>query len=92
MRIALTLEQCWHEVPGGTATSVLGLAAALEVRPDVEVVGVAARHPSPPAAPFVPPLRVEHLPLPRLALYEAWHLPGPLRWPPVEVATGPVDV
>jgi glycosyltransferase involved in cell wall biosynthesis len=32
---------------------------------------------------------VAHLPLPRLALYEAWHA---LRWPRVERATGPVDV
>jgi glycosyltransferase involved in cell wall biosynthesis len=32
---------------------------------------------------------VRHLPLPRLALYEAWH---GLRWPAVERATGPVDV
>ena len=29
------------------------------------------------------------LPLPRVALYEAWHA---VRWPPVERATGPVDV
>ena len=32
VRVALTLEQCWHRVPGGTATSVLGLAAALDAR------------------------------------------------------------
>jgi glycosyltransferase involved in cell wall biosynthesis len=92
VRVALTVEQCWHEVPGGTATSILGLARALRAVPDLDLVGVAARHGEPPAAPFVPPIPVRHLPLPRLALYEAWHGPGRLRWPPVERATGPVDV
>jgi glycosyltransferase involved in cell wall biosynthesis len=88
-RVAVTLEQCWHRVPGGTATSILGTVAALARRDDVEVVGVAARHGEPPPAPFRPAVDVRHLPLPRLALYEAWH---GLRWPPVERATGPVDV
>ena len=87
--MAVTLEQCWHRVPGGTATSILGTVAALARRDDVEVVGVAARHGEPPPAPFRPAVDVRHLPLPRLALYEAWH---GLRWPPVERATGPVDV
>jgi glycosyltransferase involved in cell wall biosynthesis len=85
----MTLEQCWHRVPGGTATSALGLAAALARRGDVELVGVSARHRHPAPAPFAPPVPVRQLPLPRLALYEAWH---GLRWPPVERATGPVDV
>ncbi|HXH58345.1 glycosyltransferase family 1 protein [Iamia sp.] len=89
MRVALTLEQCWHRVPGGTATSVLALAGALAARSDVEVVGVAARHGEPPAPPWVPPVPVRHLRLPRLALYEAWHA---LRRPRVEAATGPVDL
>ena len=88
-RVAITLEQCWHRVPGGTATSILGTAAALQGRPDVEVIGVAARHAEPPDAPFRPTVPVAHLPLPRLALYETWHA---LRWPRVERATGPVDV
>ena len=29
VRVAVTLEQCWHRVPGGTATSILGLVASL---------------------------------------------------------------
>lgn len=89
MRVALTLEQCWHRVPGGSATSALGLAAALAERDDVEVVGVAARHPAPPDRAFLPSVPVRHLRLPRLALYEAWHAVGR---PLVEGATGPVDV
>ena len=92
MRVAVTLEQCWHEVPGGTATSVLGLVGALRQRTGLDLVGVAARHGRPPAAPFRPGVPVRHLPLPRLALYELWHAPGPWRWPPVQRATGPVDV
>lgn len=88
-RVALTLEQCWHRVPGGSATSILALARALAVRGDVSVVGVAARHPSAPEDAFVPTIPVEHLPLPRHLLYETWHA---LRWPRVERATGPVDL
>lgn len=89
MRVALTLEQCWHRVPGGSATSILALAGALAARDDVEVVGVAARHDGPPPPPWEPPVPVRHLPLPRLALYETWHA---VRRPVVERATGPVDL
>lgn len=89
MRVAIPLEQCWHEVPGGTARTAVDLAAALDQRSDVDVVGVAARHASPPAPAWRPTVPVRHLPLPRPLLYEAWHA---LRWPRVERATGPVDV
>lgn len=94
LRVAITLEQCWHRVPGGTATAALEPVRSL-VRPGgpgdggVELVGVAARHAADPPDPWVPPVVVRQLPLPRPVLYEAWHQ---LRWPPVERATGPVDV
>jgi glycosyltransferase involved in cell wall biosynthesis len=87
-RVAITLEQFWHRVPGGTATSIHGLVRALVERGDVELVGVAARHGAPPDG-LAPPIPVEHLPLPRLALYEAWHA---LRRPKVESVSGPVDL
>ena len=87
-RVALTIEQCWHAVPGGTAVAALGMAKAV-AGAGAEVVGVSARHRRPPPDPWVPPFEVRSLPLPRIALYEAWHR---LRAPSVERATGPVDV
>ncbi len=89
MRVALTLEQCWHPVPGGTAVAALELARALAERGQVELIGVAARHGSAPSDPWRPPIPVAQLPLPRIALYESWHR---LRRPSVERATGRVDV
>ena len=89
LRIAFTIEQCWHRVPGGTGVAALGMARALAPRPSLDLCGVAARHRRPPPNPWIPPLRVSHLPLPRVPLYEAWHY---LRWPPVQRATGPVDI
>ena len=89
MRVAVTLEQCWHSVPGGTASSALSLVSAMQKRSDVELLGVAARHDLLPRAPWTPTIRMHQLPLPRVALYETWHA---LRWPRVQRATGPVDV
>jgi glycosyltransferase involved in cell wall biosynthesis len=88
-RVALTLEQCWHRVPGGTAVAAIGMAKALAEDAELDIVGVAARHREPPAPEWAPPVPVEHLGLPRVALYESWHR---LRLPPVQRATGPVDV
>lgn len=88
-RVAITLEQLWHSVPGGTARAALDGVEALRRHTDLELVGVAARHSAPPAPSWRPSVPVRHLPLPRLALYESWHR---LRRPAVERATGPVDV
>lgn len=89
LRVAYTLEQCWHDVPGGTAVAALRVAAELDRRSDLAVVGVAGRHRRPPAAPFVPVIEIRQLALARPWLYETWN-----RWerPKVERATGPVDV
>jgi glycosyltransferase involved in cell wall biosynthesis len=89
VRVALTLEQCWHPVPGGTAVAALRLARELHTRPEVSLIGVSARHREPPAPAFRPTIPVRGMPFPRALLYESWHR---LRWPPVERATGPVDV
>jgi glycosyltransferase involved in cell wall biosynthesis len=88
-RVAVTLEQCWHRVPGGTATATLRAVSALVARGHIDLVGVAARHRRPPPAAFAPSIAVKQLPLPRAALYESWHR---VRWPDVERATGPVDL
>ncbi|MDW3216448.1 MAG: glycosyltransferase family 1 protein [Ilumatobacteraceae bacterium] len=89
LRVAYTLEQCWHRVPGGTATATLEVARRLVERPDIEVVGVAGRHRRPPVPPFVPPGEVRSLPFGRPLLYETWNR---FEWPRVEGATGAVDV
>ncbi len=92
VRVAYTLEQCWHRVPGGTARAALELLRAMRALPtssDVDFVGVSAAHRHPPPSVWAPDIAVKALPLPRLALYESWHL---LRRPPVERATGPVDL
>ncbi len=89
MRIAVPLEQCWHEVPGGTARASIDLTRALDARSGIEIVGVAARHPSPPPEPWQPTVPVHHLALPRPLLYETWHGLGR---PRVESVTGPVDL
>jgi glycosyltransferase involved in cell wall biosynthesis len=86
-RIAMTLEQCWHRVPGGTAVAALGMARAVMRRGGAEVIGVAAAHRKRPQG-WEPPVEVKHLPLPRRLLYESWHR---LRWPNVDTVTGPVD-
>lgn len=89
MRVAVTVEQSWHVVPGGIATSTVELLRALGRRGDLDLVGVSARHREPPPEAFRPPVPVRQLPVPRRVLYEAWQW---LRHPVVERATGPVDV
>ena len=86
MRVAYTLEQLWHRVPGGTAVAAVETAKRLR---DVDLVGVSAWHRALPADPWRPPIPVRRLPVPPHVLYETWHR---LRRPQVERATGPVDV
>lgn len=89
LRVAYTLEQCWHEVPGGSATAALRVARRLAAMPDVELIGVAGRHRRQPDPAFTPPIAVRQLPIGRPWLYETWNRFG---WPSVERATGAVDV
>lgn len=89
LRVALTLEQCWHRVPGGTASSILGLARTLQQRPDLDLIGVSAWHRAQAPNPWRPTIPVRRLPVPGTLLYDAWHH---LRRPSVERATGPIDV
>lgn len=91
VRVAYTLEQCWHRVPGGTAVAALEIARELRAgHPDVELVGVAGKHDEQPPASWRPPIAVRSL---RAAggarLYARWLFTGR---PRVENATGRVDV
>ncbi|MEO5901312.1 MAG: glycosyltransferase, partial [Ilumatobacteraceae bacterium] len=89
MRVAYTLEQCWHRVPGGTAVAALRVATAMLERRDVDLLPVAGRHRHPPPSPWDPGLPVAQLRLAAPWLYETWLRLG---WPKVERGTGPVDV
>ena len=89
MRVAYTLEQLWHRVPGGTAVAAVETARRVRERDGLELVGVSAWHRRLPEPPWRPPISVRRLPAPPHVLYETWHR---LRRPHVERATGPVDV
>jgi len=98
-RVAITMTQCWHRVPGGSATSILGLTDALAATDEVDLVGVLPRgdlrRPSSllagrlPPAPWTPRIPTAVLPLPLPVLYDAWARTGR---PSIERATGPVDL
>ncbi|WP_125774497.1 glycosyltransferase family 4 protein [Antribacter gilvus] len=87
LSVALTVEQLWQPVPGGSGTYIRELAGALLDRGDVEPYGVRARPAPAPGgteAPLGPPgLPVVTSRLPRAALYESWSrlrrpaVPGP---------------
>ena len=90
IRVAYTVEQCWHPSPGGTAIAALRIARELAARPgDVELHLVAGKHPIAPVVEFRPSGSVAMLPLARPVLYEAWNR---LNWPKVESVTGEIDV
>lgn len=89
MRVAYTLEQCWHAVPGGTAVAALRVAEAMALQDDVRLIGVAGRHRHLPEDPWTPPIPIAHLPVGSPWLYQTWLRFG---WPKVERATGRVDV
>lgn len=81
MRAAVTFEQCWHRVPGGTAVAALETARATSESGETSLVGVAGRHRRPPARGFEPPIPTSHLPIGGPLLYESWLR---LQWPKVE--------
>lgn len=89
VRVAYTLEQCWHRVPGGTGVAALRIAEALGPHNDVRLIGVAGRHRHLPPEPWVPTIPVAHLPIAAPWLYETWLR---LDWPKVERAAGRVDI
>ena len=93
LRVAYTLEQCWHPVPGGSAVAALEVHRRLrrgaEAGGSVEVIAVAGRHRSAPAPAYRPDGPVRSLPFARPWLYELWNR---FERPRIETVTGPVDV
>jgi glycosyltransferase involved in cell wall biosynthesis len=89
VRVAYTLEQCWHRVPGGTGISAIEVAKELTQIEGLDLVGVAGRHRRPPTEGFLPPVKVAALPLGGAALYEMWTR---FNWPKVESVIDDVDV
>jgi glycosyltransferase involved in cell wall biosynthesis len=89
VRVAYTLEQCWHDAPGGTAVAALEVARRLAPCRAVTLVGVAGRHRAAPPPAWRSPIPIAQLPLPRPLLYESWLR---ARRPLVERVAGPVDV
>jgi len=83
IRVAYTIMQLWHRVPGGTATSTLELARALRSTGEVDLIGVAPAGPLPPP-PWTPPIPFRRVHLPYQLVYDAWHH---LRRPGVERRT-----
>lgn len=71
-RAGLVVEQCWHDVPGGTAGATVDLLRAFAGRSDVSAIGIAARHSEAPDPHYRVPVEVTHLPFPRQLLYQAW--------------------
>ncbi len=69
--VGMTFTQCWHRVPGGSATSILDLASALQGLGEVDVQGVGAG-PGESKLDFRPPVPTRRIPLPPSLLYESW--------------------
>jgi glycosyltransferase involved in cell wall biosynthesis len=88
-RVAAIVEQSWHRVPGGTATSTVRTLDAIASAGRYEVVGVAARHREPAPVFAAPTVPVVHMALGRRSLYEAWHR---FRRPLLQPRTGTVDI
>jgi glycosyltransferase involved in cell wall biosynthesis len=89
LRVAVTLEQCWHRVPGGTARAALDSVDALSAFGSVDVIGVSAHHAHGPAPAWTPNVPVRSFRVPRVVLYESWHR---LRRPRITSLVRRVDV
>lgn len=90
IKVAYTVEQCWHPSPGGTAIAALRIARELQARvEDVELALVSGKHPVAPPLEFRPSGSVAMLPLARPLLYESWTR---FNWPKVESVTGEIDI
>lgn len=72
LRVALTVEQLWQPVPGGSGTYIRELAHEYAALPELSVIGLVARHGECTRAPEGLELPLRRSRLPRAALYETW--------------------
>jgi glycosyltransferase involved in cell wall biosynthesis len=70
LRVAMTVEQLWQPVPGGSGTYIRELVREYAAFPDVAATGLTAWHRRSPADDLDLPVR--RFPLPRPLLYESW--------------------
>lgn len=87
LRVALTLTQDWHRVPGGTAVAANSLAGAVAQNEALEVLGVVPR--GRPTEGFEPSVPTRALALGLPWLYDSWYH---LRWPRVTSAVSGADI
>ena len=71
LRVAMTVEQLWQPVPGGSATYIRELLREFAALPDVAVTGLAAWHGRGSSVPGTG-VPIRRTPLPRPLLYEGW--------------------
>ena len=89
LRVALTVEQLWQRVPGGTATYIVELVKGLRGIAGVDVVGLSALHRELPPVDWSLEIPVRRALLPRRLLYDAWQR---LHVPSAERLAGGTDV
>lgn len=88
LSVAVTVEQCWQRVPGGSGTYVVELTRSLEGLGSAHLVGLAARHRRGALTSYDPAFPVRSSGMPRVVTYEAWNR---IRLPRAEWLA-PVDV
>jgi len=72
LRVAMTVEQCWQPVPGGSGTYIRELCREYAGLPDLTVTGLTAWHGRSALTDGDPGLPLRRSALPRRALYESW--------------------
>ena len=94
-RVAILLEQHWNAVPGGTASSIVGLIDALGEIDDVSVIGVHGRHRGAPTMPINSGLESVQVPFSGRLMTESWSRlgqPSIDRWLDADVLHAPAYV
>lgn len=71
LRVAMTVEQWWQPVPGGSGRYIAELIREYAAMRDVAVTGLAAWH-AQPADQLPAQVPLQRFPLPRPVLYECW--------------------